>query len=214
MEKEKEFFECFTEKIYVDLQPFCYKPFYRDGYVYATDRAIMVRVPYSKLRGLYDRVDYPKRIPALPTPNCNYKLPLDTLIKTIKSIPAEEVVPVQGIEAECNECEGTGIVEWTYEDSDGEDHRDNFDCPICNGMGKVKTKKYLREWRCISINETVLSVRTLMKLAEAMHIAGIETASILNLPIGCTPTLVRLGEDIEIIIMPCPEAKPVREIKI
>lgn len=214
MKREKEFFECFTEKEFGGLHPFCYRAFYRDGYVVATDRKILVRVPYNSLQGLYDKVDIPKQLPNIPNPNCDFELPLTTLVETIKSIPAEEIVPVHGREAECDECDGSGRVEWVYEDSDGEEHREDFDCPICNGRGRVKTKKYLRKWRYISINGSVFSVHTLMKLAEAMDVAGFDTVNVRNLPTGYTPALMCLEGNIEVIIMPCPGAEPISEIKL
>lgn len=214
MKREKDFFDCFTEKDYEDLPLFCYRPFYRGGYVYATDRAIMVRAPYNSLKEIYDKSELPKRLPDFPKPNCDFELSLEVLVETIKSIPEEEIVPVHGLDAECDECDGSGTVEWVYEDSDGEEHRKDFDCPICDGRGKVKTKKYLREWRCISVNGSVFSVRTLMKLAKAMDVAGFDTVNVKNLPTGCTPALMHLGGNIEVIIMPCPEATPVREIKL
>lgn len=214
MKREKDFFDCFTEKVLDDRPSFCYQPFYRDGFVIATDMAILVRVPYDSLQGVYDKSEQPKRIPDFPNPNCDFELPLATIVKTIKSIPEVEEVRVHGIDAECDECEGSGTVEWVYADSDGEEHRKDFDCPICDGRGKVKTKKYLREWRCISINSTILSVRTLMKLAKAMDVAGFDTVNVKNPPTGCTPALMHLGDNIQVIIMPCPEAKPIREIKL
>lgn len=213
MKREKEFFECFTEIDYENRPSFCYHPFYRDGYVVATDLSILVRVPYNSLQGIYDKSELPKRLPDFPNPNCDFTLPLATLVETIKSIPEEEVIPVQGLAAECDECEGSGRVEWTYEDSDGTEHREDFDCPICNGRGKVKTKKYLREWRCISINGSIFSVRTLMKLAKAMDVVGLDSVHVRNLPTGCTPALMCLEDNIEVIIMPC-QSKPVREINL
>ena len=215
MKREKDFFDCFTEKDYEDLPSFCYRPFYRDGYVFATDRAIMVRVLYDSLQGVYDNSEQPKLIPDFPKPNCDFELQLATIVKTIKSIPEVEEVRVDGIDAECDECDGHGTVEWVYEDSDGEEHRKDFDCPICDGRGKVKTKKYLREWRCIKINDTIFSVRTLMKLAKAMVVAGFDTVNVKNLPEGYTPALMCLGDNIEVIIMPCSkESNPIREIKL
>ena len=215
MKREKDFFDCFTEKDLEDRPSFCYKPFYRDGFVMATDLAIMVRAPYNSLQGVYDKSEQPKRIPDFPQPNCDFELPLASIVKTIKSIPEVEEVRVHGIDAECDECDGHGTVEWVYEDSDGEEHRKDFDCPICDGRGKVKTKKYLREWRCIKINDTIFSVRTLMKLAKAMVVAGFDAVNIRNMPDGYTPALMTLGENIEVIIMPCSkESNPIREIKL
>lgn len=214
MKREKDFFNCFVDKDDEYLPSFCHRPFYRDGYVVATDRVILIRAKYDDLKGVYVQEDKPKRLPDFPEPNCDFQLSLSKLVDTIKSIPEEEYVNVYGKDAECDECEGSGRVEWTYEDSDGEEHLEDFDCPICDGRGKVKTKKYLREWRCISVNGSIFSVRTLMKLAKAMDVAGFDTVNVKNLPTGCTPALMHLGGNFEVIIMPCPGATPVREIKL
>lgn len=214
MKREKDFFECFMDVEDDYLPSFCHKAFYKDGYVVATDRIILVRVPYNSLEGIYDKEDTPKKLPIFPAPNCNLHLPLSVLVDTIKSIPAEEMVSVEGAAAECDECEGTGLVEWTYEDCEGKEHLENFDYPICNGCGRVKTKKYHREWRCISINGSIFSVRPLMKLAKAMDIAGFDSVNVRNLPQEPTPALMSLDGGIDVIIMPCPDAKPIRDIKL
>ncbi len=214
MKREKDFFECFTATENDYGSSFCHHAFYKDGYVVATDSIILVRVPYNSLKGIYDKVDIPKKLPNFPTPNCSLNLPLSVLVDTIKSIPAEEVVPVEGVAAKCDECEGTGFVEWTYEDCEGKEHLENFDCPICNGRGRVKTKKYRREWRCISLNGTIFSVRPLMKLAKAMDIAGLHSVKVKNLSQGPVPALMCLDGGIDVIIMPCPDAKPIRKIKL
>lgn len=216
MKKEKEFFDCFTEKEDDYLPSFCRHAFYRDGYVIATDRAILVRAPYESLRELYVNEDKnPKGLPDFPASNCSFNLPLNILVDTIKSIPAEETIAVEGKAAECDECEGTGSVEWTYEDYDGNEHKQDFDCPVCGGRGRVKTKKFRREWRYISINGVRFLVRPLMKLAKAMDMEGFDSVEIKNLPPGQTPALMCLEGGIDILIMPSSqEAKPIREINI
>ena len=215
MKREKDFLDCFTEKYYEDLPSFCYRPFYKDGYVVATDSAILVRVPHNALKEKFCMPELKQRLPDFPKPNCDFELPLAKLVEILKSIPEEEQVPVHGTAAECDECGGSGTVEWVYEDSDGEEYREDFNCPICNGRGEVKTKKYLREWRCIRINDTIFLARTLMKLANAMDIAGFDVVKLRNLPNDYTPALMRLGDNVEVIIMPCTkESNPIREIKL
>lgn len=48
-----------------------------------------------------------------------------------------------------------------------------------------------------------------------MDVAGFDTVNVKNLPTGYTPALMRLGDNIEVIIMPCSkESNPIREIKL
>lgn len=190
------------------------KPFYRDGFVYATNRNILVRVPYRDLERLYDTVDKPKNLPKFPEPTCQLDLPISVLVETFKSIPKVEERSVKGKAAECDECEGSGEVEWTYEDSDGEEHQKYFDCPICEGLGKVKTKKFYREWLYTSINGVALRNNELMIMAEAANDLGLSSIKILHLPESCSPARFQLEPNIDIIIMAAVDVKVDRTITL
>lgn len=190
------------------------KPFYRDGFVYATNRTILVRVPYKDLQRLYEPVDSPKNLPQFPEPTCDIELPISVLVETFKSIPKVEERRVEGKDAECDECEGTGEVEWTYEDSDGEEHQKNFDCPICEGYGKVKTKEFYREWLYTSINGVAFRNNELIIMAEAAHDLGLSSIKILHLPEKCSPARFQLEPNIDIIIMAAVDVKVDRSITL
>lgn len=190
------------------------KPFYRDGFVYATNRMILVRVPYRDLERLYDTVDKPTNLPQFPEPTCDIELPISVLVETFKTIPKVEELRVEGKAAECDECEGRGEVEWTYEDSDGEEHQRYFECPICNGRGKVKTKEFYREWRYTSINGIAFRNNELMIIAEAAHDLGLSTIRVLHLPESCSAARFQLEPNIDIIIMAAVDVKIDRTISL
>lgn len=190
------------------------KPFYREGFVYATNRTIMVRVPYNDLKRVYEPAESPKNLPQFPESTCDIELPISVLVETFKSIPQCEERRVEGKAAECDECEGSGEVEWTYEDSDGEEHQKYFDCPICNGDGKVKTKKFYREWLYTSINGVPFRNNELIIMAEAAHDLGLDSIKILHLPKSCSPARFQLEPNIDIIIMAAVDVKVDREISL
>lgn len=199
MKNEEKFLDRFVHPS--DWHEGVKKPFYREGFVYATNRTIMVRVPYRDLERLYDTVEKPKNLPKFPEPTCDIELPISMLVETLKSIPKCEERRVEGKAAECDECEGSGEVEWTYEDSDGEEHQKNFDCPICNGYGKVKTKNFYREWRYTSINGVAFRNNELIIMAQAAHDLGLDSIKISHLPESCSPARFQLQHNIDIIIM-------------
>lgn len=62
----------------------------------------------------------------------------ESLEKVLESfyMEAEKVITEEG--RECEECEGSGYVEWEYTDLDGEIHFHDDDCPICKGDGIIE----------------------------------------------------------------------------
>jgi len=214
MQNEKLFFSRFVYDGEFINKACLKKPFERNGFVYASDARIMVRVEKSLCEESYDPQGGPKSLPSFPAPEINYKLDLKELIEVLKSIPRYETVAVSGKEAECDECEGSGEVEWTYEDSSGEEHSKNFYCPICGGGGKVKTKEYAREERAVAINGTLFNAGLLQIIAEAMNDIGQSYGVIAYQAKDSQPMLIQLKKGVDVIIMPCIGIKPYRELHL
>lgn len=189
------------------------KPFERDGFIYASNSMFMVRVAKNLCEKAYDQSENPKLLPCFPAPECNYKLELKELIEVLKSIPRRKTVAVSGKDAECDECDGDGRVEWTYEDSDGEEHQEYFDCPICRGKGKVSTKVIGRYERAVSINGTSFNAGLLSLMAEAINDAGLKSVIIACPAREGHPMLIQFQEGVYVIIMPTGE-KPFQEINL
>ena len=108
--------------------------------VNASDGYILLSV-YRDITDLVKEYDERKR------PDCDklYKsLNLDLGIKKTISVEAIEKIlqkvernVVVEYEDECDECLGSGLVEWRYEDSNGFLHVKESGCPICNESGVV-----------------------------------------------------------------------------
>jgi len=127
----------------IDLTRFCNKndiriplqqPWSDDQYSYATDGHILVRI---------------QRIPEITnTDGVSLEhLPLDhdemaEWHSLPSEIPNDQRVPCKvckgsGRITECNDCDGTGHVDYTFEASNGETYEENHDCPVCDGSGKT-----------------------------------------------------------------------------
>jgi len=214
MQNEKLFFSRFVYNGEFINRACLKEPFERNGFIYASDARIMVQVEKCLCEDSYNHQGGPEKLPSFPAPESNYKLDLKELIEVLKSIPQYETVAVSGKEAECDECEGRGEVEWTYEDSNGEEHFDYFDCPICDGKGKVKTKEYEREERAIAINGTSFNAGLLQTIAEAMNDIGLSYSVIAYQAKDSRPMLIQLKKGIDVIIMPCIGVEPCRELHL
>lgn len=114
MQNEKLFFSRFVYNGEFINRACLKEPFERNGFIYASDARIMVRVEKCLCEDSYNHQGGPEKLPSFPAPESNYKLDLKELIEVLKSIPQYETVAVSGKEAECDECEGRGEVEWTY----------------------------------------------------------------------------------------------------
>lgn len=119
----------------IDLQQFCYdgacryefdKPFVKDGFVYATDMIICVRIPSEEK-------------------NTEGRFPKDMLFafKCATSDPIIEPWPTEFINeiAECPECDGSGKFEIECTNCNGSGHDEcphccgDMDCEECDGDG-------------------------------------------------------------------------------
>lgn len=106
--------------------------FRQHGYVIASDGHLLIRVPENI-------VDDLAQIPEQGLPNtdnvipkelpCNRPITKDCLLKSLAKAPKVEE------KEKCEDCHGSGKVEWTYEARDGYEYTDKFECPVCGGKG-------------------------------------------------------------------------------
>lgn len=106
--------------------------FRQKGYVVASDGHILIRVPEGMVKDF-------DAIPLQATPNVDAivreDMPLDIpLTKALIEKKIKEAPQVREKET-CEDCQGTGKVEWNYEDKEGFLHTEKFDCPVCKGRG-------------------------------------------------------------------------------
>ena len=178
------------------------KPYTKDGYVYATNGRILLRIKDEILSREYEPINAANI--TIPKENCNYLITYKDIEKALASVPKEEEVIEIEEDTDCPECYGSGVVDWEYTDRNGEFYEYEYDCPICNGTGYVnraqkKTGKMI-PWRDSSIKFNKKCIRTyeVQILFEAMEIIG--THDIHLVAQNNKISVFKIDENIQIII--------------
>lgn len=109
-------------------------PLLKDNNVFATDGHKAIYVNAEVCQGEYEKT---KRFNIeLPPVEQELNIPLLSIQKAYDSLPKVETEEYDS--EDCNECNGTGSVEWEYLDKKGNTHYKDFDCPSCDGFGFFK----------------------------------------------------------------------------
>lgn len=110
-------------------------PLLKDNKVFAADSHKAIYINAEVCQGEYERTEkFDMKFPPVAEQELN--IPLLSLQKAYDSLP--KVKDEEYDMEDCDECDGTGSVEWECQDKKGNIHYKNFDCPICNGRGFLK----------------------------------------------------------------------------
>lgn len=179
-----------------------------DGEIWATDAHSLLIVNKKCLGGIYIYRENKLRLPELGSENCNTIITQDALRLALKECPQEDEEISTGQYRHCEECDGTGMVEWEYQDSKGDTHTQDFDCPLCYGTGESNKPVMKKTGRKIPDKDSVLIVDTMpvasyemLRLLKAMELLGIEEVRH-TITAKEKPNLFVFNDDIKIIIMP------------
>ena len=134
---EQELFELFCDP-YSNREQL-QKPYYekRAKTVYATDGRVVILMNPNVTSLSYEEIDFPL-IGNLIKGAGEEFFTLESLKKVLESFGMEEERVIIEAGGECEECKGSGEVEWEYTDQDGEIHFHYGDCPVCHGDGMVE----------------------------------------------------------------------------
>lgn len=134
---EQELFELFCDpySIHTELQKPYYEKQSKTVYSFNGRAAILINPSVTTLS--YEEIVCPF-IGSLIKGAAEGCFTFESLEKVLESfyMEAEKVITEEG--RECEECEGSGYVEWEYTDLDGEIHFHDDDCPICKGDGIIE----------------------------------------------------------------------------
>lgn len=195
-------FDNFIKRFTSDNRKWSEEPRPQDGQIYATDLVVMARVAehlceatYSEHKGqpVFSRC-FPKKR------TCSLSMDIREVAKAINEVPVEEYREVTGNEAKCDECAGSGYVTWQYEDREGETHEDDFECPICDGRGKLSHKLLHREDRNIGINGVWFKIEKMQLIIDAIFNLGVVKVEVHHLA-EKEPMLIHVCKDVDVIIM-------------
>lgn len=169
----------------------------KDGWVYASNLHIAIRIK-KELIG----VDFPstyaegRNYPKLPIPTDPFEatISLKALKRAMKKLPEVDEVKI------CDECNGSGRVEWEYEAEDGEMYYDTFDCPVCHGMGDFgKTGRKVKDTHAyFLIEDMAYPYVEILPLIKVMEMLGIE--NIKAVARSCGNLRLVVGDYLEIIM--------------
>lgn len=134
---EQELFELFCDPHSSREQ--LQKPYYEKSTktVYATDGRVAILMNPNVTSLSYEEIDFPLIGNLIKVAGKEF-FTLESLKKTLESFGMEEERVIMEVGGECEECEGSGEVEWEYTDLDGKSYFHDGDCPVCNGDGTTE----------------------------------------------------------------------------
>lgn len=134
---EQELFELFCDPH--SESAFKQKPYYETQCkkVFATDGIILIMMNPSMLSESYEKIKKPVIYKVFSGSMEGY-FTFESLKKVFESFEMEEERALMEEGAECEECEGSGYVEWTYIDLENNTYELTHECPICDGEGKAE----------------------------------------------------------------------------
>lgn len=179
-------------------------PLLKDDKVFATDFRKVIYINAEVCQGEYERTEmFDIRFPPVEQ---ELNIPLLSLQKAYDSLP--KIKDEEYDQEECNECDGTGSVEWEYVDKNGKTHHQDFDCPICNGRGFFKRnvrKCYKPEYNAIiKLDGFFINNQYIKAIIDALFLLGKDHITLLSKAKKDTVVWAyfRIDENITIIIAP------------
>ena len=119
-----------------DFKPFRQKVFGKECLV-STEGHILLVIKNFIDEDFFDYAhsDFPKDVEnVIGDVSTTDTLSIHALERALDKIPKEK----KYIE-ECKNCKGTGVVVWKHTDMDGKTHETETFCPVCDGMGWIRT---------------------------------------------------------------------------
>lgn len=196
-----------------EYRPKYLKPWRERNHVFASEMHILIRVS-----GYLTTVDYPQ----YNSDNTNKLFPVgvpdgiltaENLENAISYAPMVDEMECVGKDVECEECDGTGEVEWDYKH-----WRKMFECPVCYGTGYAETssmeatgQKAIDPEAAIKIGLLCFRATFLKLILEAMEFCECKEVAV-TFGSRTTATRFNLTDDIDIILMPVNQNNPYKEI--
>lgn len=180
-------------------------PLLKGNKVFATDSHKAIYINAEVCQGEYERTEkFDMKFPSVAEQELN--IPLLSLQKAYDSLP--KVEDEEYDEEECNECNGTGSVEWEYTDKNGKTHHQDFDCPACDGWGFFKRnirKCYDPEYDAIiELDGFFINNQHIKAIIDALFLLGKNHITLLSKAKkdSVVWAYFRIDENITIIVAP------------
>lgn len=187
---------------YDDLRPVMQKPFEYEGKVYATDTYTCIRCDKKDYPLVIDNEHEPLKANNVFAPYYNSNLILNIDISIFEALKTGNEVKWTGKDVKCAECNGWGVVEWSYKS-----HCEDYDCPECSGDGYLERKKLTPTGNLcfgdhfVKIGKSYIAIKNFYKLIVVQRLIGEDIVLTNNCDSGNKAVQFQIGV-FEIIIMP------------
>ena len=185
-------------------------PLLKDNKVFASDGKKAIYINAEVCQGEYERTElFDMKFPPVAEQELN--IPLLSLQKAYDSLP--KVEDEEYDMEDCDECNGTGSVEWEYLDKKGNTHYKDFGCPSCDGFGFFKRnirKCYKPEWDAvIKLDGFFINNNHIKSIIDALFLLGKDHITLLSKAKedSVVWAYFRIDENITIVISPCCNCK-------
>lgn len=192
-----------------DFRPGLQKPFEQDGYIFATETHVVLRVDKNLIPISNDDYTPKNRVPTvakvMPAPDPTFTISL----KEIQSCLVALGLNYDRLTKNCPECGGSGDVDWYYTDRDGDTHTKIDECPYCGGSGDIHNGN---DRYCTIGDKAILAYYLILTHCVMVNL-GIET---LKCTLGNRSILLNLADGVDILVsaVPIPQSKKTFPIKI
>lgn len=194
-------------------------PILKENKVFASDGHKAIYINAEVCLGEYERTEmYNLKLPPVEQ---ELNIPLLSLQKAYDFLP--KVEDEEYDQEECNECNGTGSVEWEYTDKNGKTHHQDLDCPACDGWGFFKRnvrKCYEPEYDAIiELDGFFINNQHIKAIIDALFLLGKDHITLLSKAKKDSEVLAyfRIDENITIIVTPyrnCDEGKADAKVEL
>lgn len=183
-------------------------PFLSDGYVCATETHRLILIKPEICKGEY-KPNNMHVLKVLTPHNVDITLTLAKLKKAVERMSTVKEMKTIRPAIKCEDCDGDGEVEWSYEDKDGRTHEEYYTCPICHGSGNSSpaveepTGRMIPDANAsIGIYENIFNAWNVLALCDAMELLGIDKVKYVASTITGGNTFI-LTDEITVVICPC-----------
>jgi hypothetical protein len=203
MKNEKQLFDMYVSTD--ELHPVLTAPFIQNGYVYASDSRILIRVRESAVKEAYPHSQNPKNISSNFMETRKEKtITLIQLERLLSKVEEVEEIKKIGENINCEECAGGGCVTWEYKHWERKDY-----CPVCDGEGYTSKVKEVSTGRmipnpyaAIKLGDKTFRVRYIQTIVNTMKL--LEIHKITMQYNGNSPfeqAVFNFNADIDVILM-------------
>jgi DnaJ-class molecular chaperone len=157
--------------------------------IFATDGSAMICINNNGCENDFENYeDKIKGTYPVGCSNCNISISFEELQAALNKIK-----PVN--EKKCPDCDGDGVVEWTYES-----YIEEFECPVCLGNGTIRTNYTFFNGKAgVKINGRIFYSDQIKRILDTMILSGSTECVIISTK--AQMTVFKLSDDIFIYQM-------------